>query len=129
MDEARLRSSRFVTAPLTGFGCTPTEARIVVMQLTPRRRLARAGAVFLAGLAAALIALPIPLVHFVLVPGALLGGMAVALVRLRHREIIDLAEAVCPCCGKEQRLGLAGRVFRLPRAVRCEGCRRALELG
>ncbi|HYC32452.1 MAG TPA: hypothetical protein VEB59_09210 [Gemmatimonadales bacterium] len=118
-----------LTARLSGFGCPSTEARIVVLRLTTRERLARAGRVFGAGLVAALIALPIPLVHFVLVPGALLGGLTVGLLRLRHREIIDSAEGACPCCGKEQRLGLAGRVFRLPRAVHCEGCRRSLELG
>ena len=122
-------SSHTLTARLAGFGCPPTEARIVVQRLTTRQRFARAGSVFAAGLVAALVALPIPLVHFVLVPGAFLGGLTLGLLRLRHREIIDSAEGTCPCCGKQQRLGLAGRVFRLPRAVHCQECRRSLELG
>lgn len=122
-------SSRTLTMPLTGFGCAPTEVRLVIAELTPRRRLARAATVFAAGLVAALIALPIPLVHFVLVPGALLGGIALGAARLRHREVFELAEGACPCCGAVQRLGLAGRVFRLPRTVHCSACHRSLELG
>ena len=122
-------SSQPLVVSLTGFGCAPTEARLVVRRLTPRQRLARAGMVLGAGLVAALIALPSPIVHFVAVPGALLGGLVAGLLRLRHREIIESAEGSCPCCGAEQRLGLAGRVFRLPRAIHCRSCQRALELG
>ncbi|HEU5041129.1 MAG TPA: hypothetical protein VFT84_09930 [Gemmatimonadales bacterium] len=122
-------SSRTLGVPLKGFGCAATEVRVVVAELTPRHRVVRAGSVFAAGVVAALIALPIPLVHFMLVPGALLGGIGFAVMRLRHREIFELAEGACPCCGSVRRLGLAGRVFRLPRTVHCSACHRSLELG
>jgi hypothetical protein len=121
--------SRTLTVPLTGFGCAATEVQVVVAQLTSRERLARAGTMFGAGVVAALIALPIPVVHFVAVPGALLLGLGLGVARLRHREIFSQAEGNCPCCGAAQRLGLAGRVFRLPRKVHCGSCHRALELG
>jgi hypothetical protein len=121
--------SRTLNLPLTGFGCAATEVQVVVAQLTPRERLARAGSMFGAGVVAALIALPIPVVHFVAVPGALLLGLGLGVARLRHREIFSRAEGNCPCCGAAQRLGLAGRVFRLPRKVHCGSCQRALELG
>lgn len=121
--------TRSISVPLKGFGCAPTEAEVTVESLTMRARVARAATVAGAGLLLALIALPIPLVHFVLVPAALLLGMTFGTIRLRHREIFASAEGTCPFCGTRQRLGLAGRVFRLPRRVFCNNCRRELDLG
>jgi hypothetical protein len=122
-------STQSLIVPLTGFGCPASEAEVVVENLTLRARLARAGAVGGAGLALALIALPIPLVHFVLVPAALLLGITLGAIRLGQREIFASAEGTCPFCGTPQRLGLAGRVFRLPRRVYCSSCQRELDLG
>jgi hypothetical protein len=117
-----------LTLPLTGFGSQPTEAQVVVEHLTLKARLTRAGAVAGAGLVAALIAVPIPLVHFILVPAALLIGLSIGAMRLRHKEIFSSAEGACPFCGTRQRLGLAGKAFRLPRRVFCSNCRRELDL-
>jgi hypothetical protein len=122
-------SNRSITVPLKGFGCAATEAQVVVKSLSIRDRLLRSGAVIAAGFIVAAIALPIPIVHFVLVPMGLLLGLAFGLTRLRHREVFSLAEGDCPCCGTHQRLGLAGRVFRLPRRVFCRNCQRELDLG
>jgi hypothetical protein len=118
-----------MTVPLTGFGIAPTRATVVVARLTLRERVARAGRVIGAGLLAALIALPIPLVHFVFVPGAVLTGFTLGIIRVQQREIFESAEAPCPYCGSVQRLGLAGRTFRLPRVVHCHNCGRQLDLG
>jgi hypothetical protein len=120
---------RSLTVPLTGFGCAPTEAQVTVETLSVRARLARGAAVAGAGLALAVIALPIPLVHFVLVPSALLLGITFGAIRLGQREIFSSAQGACPFCGTHQRLGLAGRVFRLPRRVFCSHCQRELGLG
>jgi hypothetical protein len=117
-----------LTLPLAGFGSEATEAQVVVEHLTLKARLTRAGAVAGAGLVAALIAVPIPLVHFILVPAALLIGLSIGAMRLRHKEIFSSAEGACPFCGTRQRLGLAGKVFRLPRRVFCRNCRRELDL-
>jgi hypothetical protein len=122
-------STRSLTVPLTGFGCAPTEAQVTVESLSLRARLARGAAVAGGGLALAVIALPIPLVHFVLVPAALLLGITFGSIRLGQREIFSSAEGACPFCGTRQRLGLAGRVFRLPRRVFCSNCQRELDLG
>jgi hypothetical protein len=102
---------------------------VVVEHLTLQARLARAAAAGGAGLALALIALPIPLVHFVLVPAALLLGITFGAIRLKQQEIFSSAEGACPFCGTRQWLGLAGRVFRLPRRVFCSNCQRELDLG
>jgi hypothetical protein len=121
-------STRSLTVPLTGFGGSPTQAHVVVETLSLKARWARAASVAGGGLVLALIAIPIPLVHFVLVPGALLLGITFGIIRLRHREIFSLAEGVCPFCGTQQRLGLSGKVFRLPRRVFCSNCQRELDL-
>jgi DNA-directed RNA polymerase subunit RPC12/RpoP len=63
------------------------------------------------------------------VPGAVLTGLTLGIIRVRQREIFESAEAACPYCGTVQRLGLAGRTFRLPRAVHCHNCGRQLDLG
>jgi hypothetical protein len=121
--------NRSITVPLKGFGCAATEAQVVVKSLTLRDRLVRSSMVLGGGFLVAAIALPIPIVHLVLVPMGLLLGLAFGVTRLRHREIFSLAEGDCPCCGTHQRLGLAGRVFRLPRRVFCRNCQRELDLG
>lgn len=121
--------TRCFEVSLKGFGRAPTRAQVVVGMLTLRERAARAAVVLGAGLALAVIALPIPLVHLILVPGALLLGITLAAIRVGQREIFRSAEGVCPYCGARQRLGLAGRVFRLPREVFCSNCQRALDLG
>ena len=122
-------NTRSLTVALTGFGITPTQATVVVARLTLRERAARSARVVGAGLVAALIALPIPLVHFVFVPGAVFTGLTLGVIRMRQREIFESAEGPCPYCGTAQRLGLAGRTFRLPRVVHCHNCGRQLDLG
>ncbi|HTG50104.1 MAG TPA: hypothetical protein VL915_06380 [Gemmatimonadales bacterium] len=121
-------TTQTVNATLRGFGTPPTAAMLVIERLTPGRRLGRAAAVFGLGLAAAAIALPIPIVHFVLVPGSFLAGLILAGVRLSQREIVLSAEGACPFCGTRQRLGLAGRKYRLPRRVHCSSCGQELDL-
>jgi hypothetical protein len=121
-------SQRSLPAFLKGFGAPPTAAKVVVEHLTPRRRLTRAGGAAGLGLLAAAIALPIPLVHFVLVPASLLIGGILGVIRLGQREIFQSAEGSCPFCGAQQGLGLAGRSFRLPRRASCTRCGRDLDL-
>jgi len=122
-------NTRSLTVALTGFGIPPTQATVVVARLTLRERVARSARVVGAGLIAALIALPIPLVHFVFVPGAVLTGLTLGVIRAQQREIFESAEGPCPYCGTAQRLGLAGRTYRLPRVVHCHNCGRQLDLG
>lgn len=121
-------TTRSLNASLKGFGSPPTPAEIVVETLTVSQRLRRAAVALGLAAALALVALPIPLVHFVLVPAALLLGLIFAALRLNQREIIRSAEGSCPYCSTHQRLGLAGRVFRLPREVFCSRCGRPLDL-
>ena len=128
MSEVGSSERRELSAVLRGFGTAPTTATVVVDRLTSRDRMLRAAAAVGIGIAAAAIALPIPIVHFVLVPGSLLLGLVIGLVRLSQRDVVHRAEGTCPFCGTAQRLGLAGKPFRLPRRVHCSSCGRELDL-
>jgi hypothetical protein len=118
---------RSLELPLTGFGVPTTSAEVEFLDLSLADRLKRAGVTFGLGVALALIAVPIPLVHFVLVPAALLLGAALALVRLRQSQIFRWAHARCPFCGTEQNFSVMGK-FKLPKTLSCGSCQRQLIL-
>ena len=118
---------RSLQGSLRGFGAQPAVAHIELNTLTLSDRLKRAATIFGLGVVLALIAIPIPLVHFILVPGALLAGATLAIVRLAQAEVFRTATGRCPFCGKEQRFSVAGR-FRLPKTLYCSSCQRQLIL-
>lgn len=119
-----VRSREF---PLRGFGAQPTPAHVELATLTLSERLTRAATALGLSLILALIAIPIPLVHFVLVPGALLLGAVFAIVRWRQREIFRAARGRCPFCGTAQNFTVMGR-FSLPKTLHCASCQRELVL-
>lgn len=118
---------RSLQGSLRGFGVKPTVAYLELNTLTLADRLKRAGTIFGLGMVLALIAIPIPIVHFILVPGAILVGTVVALVRLGQSEVFRTARGRCPFCGKEQSFSVMGR-FRLPKKMYCSSCQRQLLL-
>ncbi|MGH8474068.1 MAG: hypothetical protein ACREVJ_16830, partial [Gammaproteobacteria bacterium] len=95
--------------------------------LTPAERMKRAAVAFGIFLLVAVIAIPIPLVHFVLVPAALVLGIGFAVARLRQSEIFRGVEGRCPFCATEQAFTAMGR-FRLPKSLHCANCQRRLVL-
>jgi hypothetical protein len=112
---------------LRAFGADPALGVVELDVLTSGERLKRAGLTFGAGLIAALIALPIPLVHFVFVPGALTAGIAIGIVRLRQGEVFRGASGACPYCAVQQRFTVMGP-FKLPKKLHCGSCQRQLTL-
>ena len=110
-----------------GFGAPPTTAVVNVAVLSGADRLKRAGVTLGAAFAVALIALPIPIVHFILVPGSLLAGFILAGNRLTVSEVFRHAAGRCPFCGTEQAFPVMGK-FRLPKSAHCVKCGRALSL-
>ena len=120
--------TRSLELPLRAPGAASRTARLEIGVLEPIDRVKRAAAAFGLGLVAAAVAVLIPIVHFVLVPGSFLAGLILAGVRLSQREIVLSAEGACPFCGTRQRLGLAGRKYRLPRRVHCSSCGQELDL-
>ena len=118
---------RSVELPLRGLGAAARTAEVDVGVLGARDRLKRAGVALAAGLGGAVVAIPIPIVHLILVPGSLIAGIAFALRRLGQGETFRGARGRCPFCGVEQRFTLVGP-FRLPKRVYCSSCHRELYL-
>lgn len=118
---------REVPVQVKGYGAPPSAAVVDIAVLSGADRLKRAGMIFGISLAVALIALPIPLVHLVLVPGALVAGFVLAGNRLSQSEIFRRAVGKCPFCGTEQTFPIMGR-FRLPKSAHCIKCGRELSL-
>jgi hypothetical protein len=113
--------------PLRGPGAEPRTALVEIAVLEPLDRLKRAGSAFGVGLAAAALALLIPIVHFVLVPSALLLGFGIGIRRLGQGKTFRGGAGSCPYCGAQQQFTLLGR-FHLPKAVYCASCQRELYL-
>jgi hypothetical protein len=120
-------TTRTLQVPLKGFGAPATDASVQLAVLDPTDRLKRAGVIFGAFVLVAAGAIPIPLVHFVLVPAALLMAIGFGANRLRQREIFRAVEGRCPFCGTEQTFTVMGP-FRLPKRLHCGHCQRELEL-
>ena len=120
-------TTRTVDLRLHGFGAPTAPARAEVAELAPADRLKRAAVVFGAFVAVAIVALPIPIVHLMLVPGALLLAVVLGALRLREHAIFRDVSGRCPFCGTEQHFALLGR-FRLPKDVHCTNCGRRLTL-
>jgi hypothetical protein len=92
-----------------------------------RDRVRRAVLGFAACWGAAILAVFLPVLHFVLVPALVIAGPLVALSQLRqHVTIVDV-EGPCPACGAAIREKLNSDA-RLPIELRCEQCRRALKV-
>lgn len=120
-------TTRTIELRVKGFGAPPGTAQAEVAELSLADRLKRAGVVFGAFVAVAVIAIPIPIVHFMLVPGGLLLAFILGGIRLGQSKIFNGVEGRCPFCGTEQEFPVLGR-FRLPREVHCGSCRRRLVL-
>jgi hypothetical protein len=112
---------------LHGFGAAAAPARAEIAELAPVDRVKRAAVVFGAFVAVAIVALPVPIVHLMLVPGALLLAVVLGGLRLRESAIFRDVSGKCPFCGTDQRFAMLGR-FRLPKDVHCTSCGRRLTL-
>src|SRR5262249_51289099 len=116
-----------VPVMLTVFGASPVAAVAVVRRRSLGSRVGRAGL----GLAIAwLLAFPaifFPVLHFVLVPGLVIGGVVLAVKWLREDRTLMRIEGRCPRCGASVDATPGGR-FRLPRSVQCIHCKNTLTM-
>ncbi len=98
--------------------------------LSPGRRFTRAGVVMLVAVGAAALLIPIPIIHLVGIPLALLIGVGVAIHQFRSVARLDRITLACPKCDAPNHLGggLGYRTATGPVQTQCESCRRLLEL-
>lgn len=114
--------------PLAGWGSATTEATLTVATLSGGERLKRALMAPLIGIGIVIIVIPIPIVHLIVPPLALIGGIVMGFIRAGTRQTIQSARGPCPFCGTDQTLGLTGASFRLPRNLHCRACRKAFSM-
>ena len=74
-----------------------------------------------------MIAVFLPVLHFVLVPLLLLGGPVLAFHKLHEAMTLLAASGACPACAAPQ-AQLLDSAARERLVLRCEACGRALEL-
>lgn len=114
--------------PMSGWGSPKTEAALTIAALTPRERLRRGLMAPLIGLGIAILVLPIPVVHFMVPPLAILGGIVLGFKRAMTKEVILSAHGPCPFCGTSQTLGLNGTAYKMPRTLHCRACRKEFSI-
>lgn len=126
-DTAPSSAARVQQVFLKGYSGAPTPGTVSIVAFTREQRLRRA----LAGLGtwwgAAVLAVFIPVAHFVLVPSFLAYGVWQFFQRLGTVELASEARGTCPDCGADQALDVAPR-WRAPQPVTCRHCHRGLQL-
>jgi hypothetical protein len=109
------------------FGANPVRAVATVRCRTLASRVRRAALALGTAWLLAFPAIFLPVVHFVLVPGLVIGGVVLGLMFLREDRSLDRIRATCPRCAATLDLAPGGR-FRLPRPVQCVHCKNELTL-
>lgn len=108
-------------------GRPATEARLEVRHWNPRQRILRA----LQGLGmcwgAAVLAVLLPVLHWVLVPALLIAGPIFAIQRHGELTTVLSANGACPACGVDLSFRLA-QASRARMMLRCDHCGRAISL-
>ena len=108
-------------------GCEPSPARVRTRHRDARSRGTRAARTWAACWALAVVAVFLPVLHFVLAPLLILAGPALAWQHLHEAATLVSAEGSCPACGEAQRFTPHER-WRERTVLRCEACGRRLEL-
>ncbi len=114
-------------AVLVYAGHADTSARLDEVVWTQAQRVQRALKALGLAWGAAIAAVFLPLLHFVLVPALLIAGPVAALVRYREQRSLRGFEGACPACGAalEERRAMP---LRDEVAIRCDACGRGLTL-
>lgn len=128
MPESFAPAVRPIELSLQGFGTGAGIARAEIRRLQGGERVRRALLGPAVGLGIAVLVLPIPVVHFMLPPVAIVAGIVIGVRRGLARELFLTARGTCPRCNREQGLGLNGAAFQLPREIKCGGCGHLLTL-
>jgi hypothetical protein len=110
-----------VSASLTAFGAQPTEVQVTVVELSPLARFGRSGTGLVGLWGAAAVAIFFPVLHLILVPTLLVGGVVVAVLRARQAQKVASVRGICPRCRTERSFQARGRARR-QQIVDCPAC-------
>jgi len=118
---------REAPAHLAYYDAPPTPAVATIVSYGKRRRIVRAVVGGLTCWVLAAVSVFVPLGHFFMVPGFLIAGPIVFLMRIAEGVSLRGARGTCPVCRQEQTFTERGRIAE-PLAVRCSACGRELTL-
>jgi hypothetical protein len=116
-----------VPVTLSAFGAPATSGVATILHRSLASRASRAGAALGVAWLLAFPAIFLPVAHFVLVPGLIIGGVVLGAIRLAEARTLARVRGVCPRCQAALDLSPGGR-YRLPRMVQCDRCRNELTL-
>ena len=103
------------------YGYEPGPVQVRITRYERADRLGRAARASLPLLGAALLSVPIPLLHLFAVPGFLIAAGVLGLRRLRQLEQAEDLRGPCPACAKVQAFPVPPRLV-LPLTLRCPAC-------
>lgn len=106
---------------VTVFGKPARDGVARVRVWPPRARALRVARGLGACWVLAVPALFVPVAHFVLVPGLVIGGVVLALRWSGQTRTFAQVDGVCPSCGQEAGFSVRGK-FKLPRETNCGSC-------
>ena len=105
----------------------PSRARVQALHRDAGGRTARAVRTWAICWGLAVVAVFLPVLHFVLVPALLAAGPLLGWQALREHVTLVRAEGHCPGCGAVQQFTL-GTGWRERTILRCEACGRRIQL-
>ena len=108
-------------ARLSAFGAEPSRALMTVVELSPLARLGRGAMGLAACWGAAAVAVFLPILHLILVPTLVTGGIVAAIVLGRQAQRVTDVRGACPRCLTAQQFEAGGRVRRA-RIIACPHC-------
>ena len=114
-------------ATIAVFGSAPVPATARVLQQNPSERMTRVMSALGVCWGLAIVAVFMPVAHFILVPTFLLLGIVLAVLRSREDVRLLGAHGRCPRCGVEQDFPGGGR-FQGEQALDCPRCHNRLTL-
>lgn len=103
------------------------QGRLITEWFTQRQRIKRAAIVWLVLWLLAILAIAIPVVHFVLAPLLLIAGPVAAYLRYRERIMATRIEAECPLCNDDIFVSLPVKT-ELPHWEVCPQCHGHIQL-
>ena len=112
---------RLVEARLSAFGAAPTRVLMTVEDLSPLARLRRGALALAVCWGAAAVAVFLPILHLVLVPTLVSGGIVAAIALGRQAQRVTDVRGTCPRCLTEQQFEASGRLRRA-RIIACPRC-------
>jgi hypothetical protein len=119
-----------VTVTLESSRGTVTTAPGSLQRFTPLQRIVRSGVILVAGIGAAALLIPIPIIHFIGIPLVLLTSLVTAVRQATTLVRLQALRLPCPSCGARNSVGggLGYRSATEPIDLNCDSCRRGLTL-